>query len=88
MALITIATFETPVEAHILSSALRDADVECFIFDEHIVSINWLFSNAVGGVKVKVLEDDVAVALDTLAILSQDKPNYTPAWRLFPVPQH
>ena len=55
---VTIATFSQPIEAHIVRTRLEDEGIECFIKDEHLVSVNWLLSNAVGGVRLKVRKED------------------------------
>ncbi len=52
--LITIATFSHPIEAHILKTKLESEGIECFIADENTVTMNWLYSNAIGGVKLQV----------------------------------
>jgi ribosomal protein S27AE len=55
---ITVATFRYPVEAHLAKSKLESEGIEVYVADENIVAINWLYSNAVGGVKVQVREDE------------------------------
>jgi hypothetical protein len=49
-----IAQFSFPHEAHLAKSRLEASDIPAFIADEHTISMNWLYSNAVGGVKLKV----------------------------------
>ena len=63
MALKTIAMFYTISDAHIARSKLESAGVKSFLFDENMVSANFLYANAVGGIKLKVLEDDEETAL-------------------------
>ncbi len=67
--LITIATFSQAIEAHLCKTKLEAEGIACFIADEHIVSMNWLYSNAVGGVKLQVKEENAEKAL---AILRQE----------------
>ena len=43
-------------------SALDDADIPSVVLDEHLVTVQWLYSTAIGGVKVKVAERDVVRA--------------------------
>ena len=64
--LITIATFSRPMEAHLTKARLETEGVECFITDEFTVAANWLFSNAIGGVKLKVKESDAQKAAEIL----------------------
>ncbi|MFV0154932.1 DUF2007 domain-containing protein [Empedobacter falsenii] len=66
MKLITLKTFETPIEAHILRSKLESENIDAFVFDEHSVGINQFLSNAIGGVKVKIKEEDTARAMKVL----------------------
>jgi hypothetical protein len=58
--LITIATFASSPEAYLWKERLEKAGIPCFIFDEHM-AIN--YSLAVGGVKLKVLEEHAEKAL-------------------------
>ncbi|SFU37389.1 Putative signal transducing protein [Pustulibacterium marinum] len=59
MKFVTVATFENAAEAHILKSKLESEGVESFLFDENTVSINPLYNISVGGIKLKVYEEDV-----------------------------
>ena len=40
--------------------------ITAFVADEHLVTMNWLYSNAVGGVRLRVLAEDVEPALPLL----------------------
>jgi DNA-directed RNA polymerase subunit RPC12/RpoP len=62
----TVATFEYAHFAHIAKTKLESEDVECYIFDEYTSSMNWFFNNAIGGIKLKVREEDYEKALKTL----------------------
>ena len=64
--LVTIATFEIAPRAHVARAALEDAGIQVFVADEEIVGMDWMLSNAVGGVKVKVREADAERALAVL----------------------
>jgi membrane protease subunit (stomatin/prohibitin family) len=52
--LITIGTYSTPYEANLVKGELEAFDVDAFLADDNTVSMNWLWSNALGGVKVQV----------------------------------
>ena len=52
--LVTLAAFNMPYQAHLAKSRLEAAGVPAFIRDEHLISINPLYSPALGGVKVQV----------------------------------
>lgn len=60
--LVTIATFNEPTQAHILKGRLEAEGILCFLGDEHIVGAHPLYAVAVGGVKLKVTENDVEEA--------------------------
>lgn len=51
---ITVATFSQPVEAHLARTKLESEGIDCLVCDEYLVRVNWLLSNAVGGVKLRV----------------------------------
>lgn len=68
--LITIAAFSQPIEAHLVKTRLESEGIECFLANEHIVTMNWLWSNAVGGVELQVKESDVEKATEILALES------------------
>jgi len=52
--LVTIATFSFPHEAHFARMRLEAMDIPSFIADEHTVSMNWMYSNVIGGVRLQV----------------------------------
>jgi hypothetical protein len=52
--LITIARYSTPHEAQLAKSVLDAAGILAFVADEHTITMNWLYSNALGGVKLQV----------------------------------
>ena len=67
MALTTIATFSKAEEAHLFRIRLEAVGIEAFVFDEHLVQMDWYLSNAVGGVRVQIAEEDMAEAREFLA---------------------
>ena len=62
----TVAHFREPYEAHIAKGLLESHGVPAIVFDEHIVWMNWMYSLAVGGVKVKVPPEFVTQAKELL----------------------
>ena len=58
MKLITVQTFDNPIDMHLLKSKLESEGIHCFIFDEHTVAINPIMSQGVGGIKLKIDEKD------------------------------
>ena len=63
----TIATFSKPEEAHLFRTRLEAAEIPAFVLDENFVQLYWLYSNAIGGVRVQVAEEDVQEAREFLA---------------------
>jgi hypothetical protein len=63
---VTLRQFLTVQEAVMAKSILDSAGMESFLADENVISMNWLWSNALGGVKLQVRKTDVAVASELL----------------------
>lgn len=64
--LVTIFSSNSPAECYIIKGRLENEGIECFIFDENIVSVNPFYANAVGGVKVKIYWDQKEKAEEIL----------------------
>ena len=67
MALVTLRAFRDPIDAELVRAQLESHDIRAFVFDENVAGIQWLYSYAIGGVKVKVEETDLAAAREALA---------------------
>lgn len=52
--LVTIARFSFPHEAHLAKAQLDAAGIPGFIADEHTINMQWLYSDAMGGVRLQV----------------------------------
>ena len=66
--LITVANFSHPTEADPVVAWLESEGIECFLTNEHTVTMNWLYSNAIGGVGVQVKAADVERANEILQV--------------------
>lgn len=64
--LVTIGRYSTPYEANMAKSHLESEGIPAFIADEYTVGMNWLYSNALGGVKVQVPESMASEAQQIL----------------------
>ena len=64
--LVTIGTYRETMEANLVRSRLEAEGIMCFLADEHLVQMNWLYSDAVGGVKLQVAESDAEAAIRIL----------------------
>ena len=51
------------MDAHLLMGRLESEGVECWLQDENTVTINPIWTNAVGGIKLMVKKDDYSRAL-------------------------
>ena len=65
--MVTVATFDMPTEAHLAKGLLEANGLTAFLADELTVGVAWHLSNAIGGVKLQVAEDDVERAASILA---------------------
>lgn len=66
MSLTTIASYSFPYEAQIAWAKLDSEGIPAFIADEHTINAQWLYSNALGGVRLRVPEAFVEEALSIL----------------------
>ncbi|MDO6705516.1 DUF2007 domain-containing protein [Photobacterium sp. 1_MG-2023] len=62
-----VARFSFPHEAHIAKASLEAAGIESVIADEHTINAQWLYSDAIGGVRLMVTEPDQQEAIAILA---------------------
>lgn len=64
--MVTIRTCYSLPEAQVIQSHLEGSGIEVFLPDELTVQNNWLWANAIGGVRVQVLEEDAERAVEVL----------------------
>jgi hypothetical protein len=64
----TVASFSQPMDAYLLRARLEGSGITAYIRDENLVTLDWLYSNAVGGVKVDVEDEDYEKVLEILAL--------------------
>ena len=60
--LLTIRQFRDLPEALLAKSALESAGIECFLGDDNLIRMDWLWSNMLGGIKLRVRQEDAIVA--------------------------
>ena len=68
---VTVATFWTSAETHIARLKLESEGIECMIVDENLVATDWLWANALGGIKLQVPEEDLQRARELLTTRAQ-----------------
>jgi Putative prokaryotic signal transducing protein len=64
--MVTIRTCYSLPEAQVIQSYLEGSGIEAFLPDEMTVQNYWLWTNAIGGVRVQVLEEDAERAAEVL----------------------
>ena len=62
MKLVTVGTFTGPIEAHLAKGRLEAEGISAFVANEHHIWANWVFSHALGGVKLQVVSENAAQA--------------------------
>lgn len=75
-----VSSFASPLEAELAKGRLEAAGIPAALSDQHTVSIAWHLSQAVGGVKVKVAEEDEERAREVLCqvpVLLDAPPEYS-----------
>ena len=71
----TIATFTKPEDAHLLRMRLEACGIPAYLQDENMIQTDLLYSNALGGVRLQVSDEDLEAARVVLA----EKRNLPPA---------
>jgi hypothetical protein len=66
MGLVTVRSFRDPVAAELAKSLLESRGIPAFVFDQHVTGIYWLYSYALGGVRVKVDQSELESAREAL----------------------
>jgi hypothetical protein len=70
--IIVYSTYYNPIEASIVRARLEDSGIPCFLTDENMATIQPLYNQAIGGVKLNVFEKDVE---QINLLLAEDQPN-------------
>lgn len=64
--LTTVARFDFPYEAQIARAKLEAAGLPAYVADEHTNNADWLYSQALGGVRLQVPSSAVEQAIALL----------------------
>ena len=65
--IIIYKTFYNTIEANIVLARLKDGEFPCFLADENISTLQPLYNQAIGGVKLMVFEKDKSTIDQVLA---------------------
>lgn len=55
---VTVAAFETTIDAGFAKSRLEAEGIHAFLVDENTVAMNWDCNLALGGIKLQVFKED------------------------------
>ena len=72
MKMVTVKTFENYFSANILLTRLQDCGIVCFLKDEFTVTIDPILSNAIGGIKLQVREDQLTETMSILKSIDEE----------------
>jgi len=68
---IILMTFDNYISAHIIMGRLKEEFINCYLQDENTVTIDPLLSNAIGGIKLMVAEQQAERAMEILNTKSE-----------------
>ncbi|MDQ7949926.1 MAG: DUF2007 domain-containing protein [Pedobacter sp.] len=57
--IVVYSSYYNPIEANIIKARLDDSDIPCFLTDENVATIQPMYNQAIGGVKLNVFEKDI-----------------------------
>ncbi len=67
MSRVTIGHYSLPYEAHLGRARLESEGIDAMVVDEHTINMQWMLSDALGGVRLQVDEEDAQRAQTILA---------------------
>ena len=65
--------FDNYIDASLSLGRMEEAGIKCWLKDENTATISPIFTNAIGGIKLMVAEDDMAAAKEILQALKDIK---------------
>ena len=68
-----LETFDNYIEANLILGRMRETGINCWLKDENTATIAPFFTNAIGGIKLMVWEDDIPKAIEILNALKEIK---------------
>lgn len=66
--MVVLQRFHDTTEAHMVRAFLEGSGIQCSLWDENIVTLEWMYSHAVGGVRLCVSPEDELRALELLEV--------------------
>jgi hypothetical protein len=71
--LAVVAVFSTVFEADLAKARLEGEGIHAYIANGNLIVMNWLYSNAIGGVRLEVEHQNLAVAKEILALVGSNE---------------
>lgn len=68
---VVIRSYRDVTEALVDRSKLESSGIKCFLYDDNLIRLDWFVSNAIGGVKLVVSQNEAGEALKILDDVSQ-----------------
>jgi hypothetical protein len=68
---VVIRSYRDVTEAMVDRTTLESAGIKCFLYDDNLIRLDWFVSNAIGGAKLVVSQNEAAEALQILDDVSQ-----------------
>jgi len=65
--IITLWRYRDFPEALVVRAKLEACGIECFLADENMIRLNWFRSDALGRLRLQLLQEDAAAAMEVLA---------------------
>ena len=71
MDFVSVASYDSYIPAHIALGRLQEEGINCWLRDEHSVTIDPFLSNAIGGIKLMVVSSQSERAISILKDLQE-----------------
>ncbi|WP_425617042.1 DUF2007 domain-containing protein [Anatilimnocola sp. NA78] len=69
--LVTLEVYQNAMQAHLVKNQLEAAGIRCVLADEYATTMVWHLTNAIGGIKLQVAEEDFERAAEALDAVEQ-----------------
>lgn len=73
MEFVVLNSYSNYIDAHIIRGVLEEEGINCWLKDEHTVTIDPILTNAVGGIKIMVYKGQAERALDIITNLKKEQ---------------
>lgn len=73
---VLLQSFAVPMEAELAKGRLLASGIEAKLSDQHTVSMAWHLADAMGGIKLRVAEEDLERAL----VIMESEPEFPESW--------